>query len=385
MKGIRNCQIRVEGEAQDALYQDLIAVEVVERVNAASSFALQVGIFKKDDGSWSRLDETSASDGGFAPWKRINIAISFDDKPDVLIDGLIAGVAPHFTQVEAESYLLVWGYDLSYKMDLEERVVAWPDKKYSDIAAELFQAYGLEPVVADTRVIQAQLNDLLIQRGTDWQFLKQLAERVGFDLSVRESRGYFRPPDLSQPPQKDLAVHFGHVATNVAWFEPRMVGDLPSKIAAARANAIQKKIEKIEITESPLRALGAHDGNHLRRGASVGEAPTALAPADPHFDEQAMEAAATGIRLRNDWIIAGEGELDGMLYGRALRADGVVLIKGISSRFSGRYYVSEVTHRITPAGYTQHFKVVRNAIELQGDETFESEEAAHSSEGEAAS
>lgn len=383
MKGVRNCRILVDGQAFNALYDDLIAVEVSERVNVATSFALQVAIFKKDNGSWTRLEETTAADGGFVPWQRISIAISFDDNPEVLIDGLVAGIAPHFAPVESESYLLVWGYDLSYKMDLEEKVVAWPNKKYSDIATELFRSYGLAATVTDTQVLQAENKNLLIQRGTDWQFLKQLAERVGYDVSVRGEVGFFRPPDLSQALQKDLAVHFGFVATNVNWFEPRVVGDLPSKIASARINAVDKKLEKVEISESRLRPLGAQDGNRLRQGTSVTEAPQALAPADPHYDDQAMEAAVSGIRLRNDWIVTGEGELDGTLYGRALRADGVVLIKGISRRFSGRYYVTEVTHRITPEGYTQHFKVMRNGLDVQGDEPFASEESTHSQENEA--
>jgi phage protein D len=375
MSGVRHCVIRVDGQEQEPLYEDLIAVEVSERVREPSSFALQVGIFKKDNGGWTRLDETSAASGGFTPWQPISIAVSFDDNPDVLIDGLVAGVSPRFPSVEGESYLLVWGYDKSYAMNLEEKVVAWPDKKYSDIATELFQAYGLDPTVTDTQVLQEKDKDLLIQRGTDWQFLKQLAKRVGFDVSVRANKGFFRPPDLSQAPQKDLAVHFGPLVTNVVWFEPRVVGDMPSKITMARVNAVEKKIEKVEVTQSPLRALGARATDDLRQGANVPVSPVVIAPADPLVSEQAMEALATGIRRSQDWVVTGEGEIDGNVYGRALRADGVVLIKGAGNTFSGRYYVTEVTHRITPESYTQHFKVIRNGVDVQGDESFEGEEA----------
>src|SRR5262245_28776125 len=367
MPGVRNCVIRVDGQAYEPLYDDLIAVEVSERVDEPSSFALQVGIFKQQSGGWTRIDHTRAADGGFAPWQRVSVAVSFDDNPDLLIDGFVAGVAPSFKPVEADSYLLVWGYDASYAMDLEEKVVAWPDKKYSDIATELFQAYSLQPTVTDTQVLQDQNQDLLIQRGTDWQFLKQLAKRVGFDVFVRGDKGFFRPPDLSSAPQKDLAVHFGPLATNVVWFEPRVVGDVPSKITMARVNVVDKKVEKFEVTESPLRGLGGRASDDLRQGGTVPTSPVAIAPADPLFSEQAMEALATGIRRKNDWIVTGEGEIDGHLYGRALRADALVLIKGAGKTFSGRYYVTEVTHRITPEGYTQHFKAIRNGLDLLGD------------------
>lgn len=372
MPGVRHCVIRVDGASDEQLYDDLIAVEVSERVGEPSSFAIQVAIFKEPNGGWTRLDETTADNGGFAPWQRITIAAGFDDRPDVLIDGYVGGVAPRFEPVEADSYLLVWGYDAGYAMDLDEKVKAWPDRKYSDVASELFSAYGLTPVVTDTQVFQREQEDLLIQRGTDWQLLKQLARRVGFDVFVRGGSGYFRPPDLSRTPQKDLTVHFGDVATNVIWFEPRVVGDLPTKITMARANAVSKKIEKVEIDASPLRALGGRSGDAMRGGRQVQAQPVALALPEPIVSDQAMEALVTGIRRRNDWLVTGEGEIDGMLYGRALRADGVVLIKGAGRSFSGRYYVTEVTHRLTSEGYTQRFKVTRNALDVQGDEPFQS-------------
>jgi hypothetical protein len=193
---------------------------------------------------------------------------------------------------------------------------------------------------------------------------------------VRGGTGYFRPPELSRAPQKDIAVHMGELNTNVIWFEPRVVGDLPTKITMQRTNALDKTVEKVEVQDAAaapvsLRALGDRDGAALRANTSVPQQPVSIAPAEPLVSDQAMEAFAAGIRRRNDWIVTAEGELDGMLYGRALRADGVVLIKGAGSTFSGRHYVTQVTHRITPEGYTQRFKAVRNGIDLQGDEPFQ--------------
>jgi phage protein D len=372
MPGVRHCVIRVDGATQDALHDDLIAVEVSERVDEPSSFALQVALQKLPNGGWSRVDETTFANGGFSPWQRITISAGYDDNPDVLIDGYVAGVAPRFEPVEADSYLLVWGHDASYAMDVEEKVKAWPDKKYSDIATDLFASYGLGiGEVADTQVQHEQTRDLLIQRGTDWQFLRYLARRVGFDVFVRGGKGYFRPPDPTRSPQKDLSVHMGELLTNVIWFEPRVVGDIPTKITRMRANAVTKKVETVNVASSPLKPLGKRDGDALRSGRKIPVQPIALGTPEPVISDQALEALATGIRRHNDWIVTGEGELDGMLYGRALRADGMVLIKGAGKAFSGRYYVAEVIHRVTPDGYTQRFKVMRNALDVEGNEPFQ--------------
>src|SRR5262245_43798996 len=131
---IQNCIIRIDGEEHEELYEDLLAAEVSERVGEPSSFALQIGIYKLPSGEWSRIDEESAASGGFAPWQRVTIALGFADPPDVLIDGYVAGVGPKFEGQEADSHLLVWGYDASYAMDIEEKVKEWPNKKYSEIA-----------------------------------------------------------------------------------------------------------------------------------------------------------------------------------------------------------------------------------------------------------
>jgi hypothetical protein len=370
--------IRVDGAVQDALYDDLIAVEVSERVGEPSSFALQVALQKLSNGGWSRVDETTFAEGGFAPWQRVTISTGFDDKPDVLIDGYVAGVAPRFEPIEADSHLLVWGHDASFAMDIDEKVKAWPDKKYSEIATEIFQSYGLGVdgvTVVDTQVAHDQNKELLIQRGTDWKLLKQLARRVGFDVFVRGGQGFFRPPDPSRSPQKDLAVHMGQLLTNVIWFEPRVVGDLPTQITRQRANPVTKKIEAVTVTASPLKPLGKRDGDSLRGGRKIPVQPVALGAPEPLISDQAMEALATGVRRTNDWMVTGEGELDGAIYGRALRADGMVLVKGAGKAFSGRYYVSEVIHRLTPEGYTQRFKVMRNALDVEGNEPFQSLES----------
>ncbi len=46
-----------------------------------------------------------------------------------------------------------------------------------------------------------------------------------------------------------------------------------------------------------------------------------------------------------------------------LQAGHVVELDGLGDRFSGRYYVRQVTHSISNAGYSTSFTVARNAVE----------------------
>lgn len=371
MTPIRRCIVRVDGATYEDLVSDMIAIEVCERVNEPSSFALQVAIFPKKDGTWTRLDAApDPSEGGFAPWQRITVSAGYSDKPDVLIDGYVSGVAPRFETAPADCHLLVWGYDASHLMDIEEKVVDWPDKKYSEIASAIFSSYGLTPQVKDTQVVHKQENELLIQRGTDWQFLKRLADRVGFELSVRGGNGVFAPPDLSKTPQKDLAAHFGPAATNLQWFEPRVVANLPSRYSMSRINPVTKAVESLSVSESPQKKLGKRDGEELRSGRACSQKVAAIVTPEPLVSEQAMSDLATGLRRQADWIVTGEGEIEGTLYGSVLRSGRPVLIKGVGKTYSGSYYVTEVIHRFTPERYSQRFRVVRNGVGLLGSESF---------------
>jgi hypothetical protein len=376
MAASRKCVIRVDGETFDDLYDDLIAVEVADRADEPSSFAIKLSLHQYRDGTWGRLDDSPGEPGGsFAPWQRITILGGYDDEPDVLIDGYVAGVAPHFEPTASDSYLVIWGYDASHAMDIEDKVVAWPDQKYSDVASAIFGAYGLTAEVTDTNVIHRADDNLLIQRGTDWQFLRRLGQRIGFEVLVRGATGIFAPPELARTPQKDLAIAYGD-NTNLVWFEPRLVADLPSRITMARTNIIDKVMETATVEHTPLTLLGARDGDALRAGRTLADHKAfAIAAAEPAYDLGHMTDMLTGQRRRADWIVSGEGEIDGSLYAGPLRARNTVLMKGLGPTFAGLYYVTEVIHRFTPDDYMQRFKVIRNAVDLKGSEQSQSEAA----------
>ena len=77
--------------------------------------------------------------------------------------------------------------DPTVLMHLDEKVKSWPNMKDSDVASSIFSdsAYGFTPGRRVDRSGRAQENDhTLIQRGTDIQFLQQLADRNGFECFV---------------------------------------------------------------------------------------------------------------------------------------------------------------------------------------------------------
>jgi hypothetical protein len=57
--------------------------------------------------------------------------------------------------------------------------------------------------------------------------------------------------------------------------------------------------------------------------------------------------------------VAGTGEIDTVRYGNVLRARKLVGVRGAGLSYDGNYYVSKVTHTVTPGDYKQSFQLKR--------------------------
>ena len=72
--------------------------------------------------------------------------------------------------------------DLSYKMTLGNKVRSFAKMKYSDIVRTIAGEYGLSATVDDT----ATQYDYVQQTDSDFGFLSEMADRVGFDWWIDE-------------------------------------------------------------------------------------------------------------------------------------------------------------------------------------------------------
>jgi len=75
-----------------------------------------------------------------------------------------------------------------------------------------------------------------------------------------------------------------------------------------------------------------------------------------------MTALCQALYDQGEWFVTGEGEVAANTYGAVLLPRRTVVLNGIGETHSGRYYVTHVTHRFTDDGYTQQFRVKRNAL-----------------------
>jgi hypothetical protein len=323
---------------------------------------LRIALLQQPDGTWSYLD-----DQRFQIWKRVAISAGFESGTEMLFTGYITQVKPGFDTDMTQCTLEIWGMDNSVLMDREEKLKDWPNKKDSDIAAEVFNQYGFTPDVEDTQVIHDEAVSTVIQRETDIQFLKRLALRNGFECYVEGSTGYFKSPQINADPQPVLAVHFGD-DTNVISFSIEVNALIPANVAISQIDRSNKEILNATAESSEQELLGGTDISALL-GAGMNPAQSFIgmnvATGIPE-----MTALCQGLFHHVEWFVTGEGEVNANKYGQVLQPRRTVTIKGVGEMHSGVYYVSHVTHSFIGDGYTQSFKVKRNALMPTGSEDF---------------
>ena len=208
--------------ASQDLLQAIQQIEVEDHASMADMLRLRVVIGVKDGGvGWSFVD-----DDIFSRLANIRIGVAVGSgRAETLINAYVIETNTTFANQPGASILNVVAMDPTTLMNLEEKVKPWPNMADSDVANAIFTSpeYKFAPIVAATKWRRQENEQTMIQRGTDIQFLQQLARRNGFEVYVETNgltgvvEGHFHAPQLNLPAQGVLSVNMRD-ATNVNSF-----------------------------------------------------------------------------------------------------------------------------------------------------------------------
>jgi phage protein D len=243
-------------------------------------------------------------------------------------------------------------------------------------------AYGVM-VQADTTSTLHQDNvTTLIQRGSDIQFVRELAARNGkeFYFETDTSSGgvtaYFQSPQLTGTPQPDLAIQFAS-QSNLKTFDAWLDGQRPLSVKAQQVDISSGNANSAQVSDTLYTELGATDSNTLigtqLNGLITPQDAQAqmLLLATSTSDSTELQTIAQSVRDEAAWVITATGEINSDAYQSVLRPHRLVLVKGAGKPYSGKYYVSKVAHELKADGtYTQNFEARRNARDIDGSENF---------------
>lgn len=349
----------------------LTELELRQGDDAIGLLRARFSLAQGGDGTYPLLDAE-----GVEPGTEISLALAAPGGSDQRVfTGYLAYLRPHFEAIEANSYLDVVAHDPAFLLDAEERVASYPDASDADAATEILARYGIDLEAEATDAQAAADDQLLIQRGTDWAFLRHLAERNGYgvhfeaDPTDGRPKCVFGPPRLDDTPQADLTILRENA--NLTWVDFQVAHDRPARRVGAAVDTLSKRLIRADAESSApvmgeaLFAEAAAQG--LSRLASVSSVRF-LRGAVPR--DTALNAYAAGQTAVDNQVVEARGELDPGLYRNLLRPHAPVLIKGVGDRLSGTYYVQTVRTVMKDGELSQSFVAVSNSLGRTGRESF---------------
>ena len=347
----------------DALAQ----VEVTVQDVGNSGFQLTFSIDKQ-----SPLQILFLLTGG-APllFMRVVLTATVNGVPNVLVDGVITNneIAPG--DKGSNSTLTLTGKDLTALMDQSNwsgfPFPACPPEARVAIMLAKYALFGVVPVIVPSIMIDEPLpiDEIPSQQGTDLQYIRKLAEQVGYVFYLDPgpvpgmTKAYWGPQIKVGPVQPALGVDLD-AYTNV-------------ESLSFRFNQEQNRIPVVYIYNQetgvtfpipipPVTPLNPPLG-------LIPPLPTnILGDLQPLRDDMAKrpvpQAIMLGLAAAAQYLeaVTCEGSLDVTRYGGILKARQLVGVRGSGPAFDGLYYVKSVTHRIKRGEYKQSFTLTRNGL-----------------------
>lgn len=325
---------------------DLSSVNVVEDLEGAGMFTLQLKTWDLVKGELTWVDNNLFDCGN-----TVEIQMGYA-KLETLIIGDITGLEPSFSQDSAPT-LTVRGHDLSHRLMRGTQRRSFVEMKDSEIANQIASERGLNAKVEDSK---EKLTHVLQSNKTDWEFLQYRAQRIGYEVLVKNKTLYFRPPQNASSQVLKLNRTDDLLDFSARLSTMNQVGQIE-----VRGWDPQKK-------ELFISKAGVGNENTQMKGSTSGPkvsnqefGKTSYTIANVMVSSQA-EANQIALKLFNEMAlnyITG----DGSCLGRTDLHPGTTMeITGMGKRFSGSYYVTSVTHSYSKTqGYRTNFSVKRNA------------------------
>lgn len=336
---IEHFYLKIGGNtAPPELMNAIVSAEVDISFQLPTAFVL---CLHSPGGRW--LDDASIREGA-----DVEIEAEGANGAVALCKGRISAFEPEF--LGGHQRLTLRGYDLSYKLYRGTHRRSYVQMTDSDIAQRIAHEVGLRCTADSTRHVHPYVFQ---NNQTHMEFLRERSRMLGFELFVRGDTLMFRAPGSAS----------GDPAVRLQWgedfneFRTRLsVAEQVDEVVVRGWDPAKKK----EIVGRATRGAGAprigesHTGggaaNAIWGGASVHVVDHPVAD-----QAQAEHLAQAVLDERTSGFITGEGVCRG---NPAIQAGSVVEIGGLDRRFSGKYYVTSCTHRLTrEEGYTTRFRV----------------------------
>jgi phage protein D len=253
-------------------------------------------------------------------------------------------------KMHGDASMFVRAYDRSHRLHRGRHTKTYLKMKDSEIAAEVASRAGLQSDVETTQGV----HDWVVQDNqTNWEFLQERASIHGFEVQVRDKTLVFKPP----PSVEREEVPLTWSAELLSFKATKTTGEQVNKVEVRGWDPINKK-EIVGKAENPKRLPeleeGENNGGHVAKSAFQKEA-TMVTAREPIFNQtQADRLAQTILDELAGGFITARGTAKG---NPKLQLGSKVDIKSVGKHFTGKYVVTQITHRFEPEDWYVDFEV----------------------------
>jgi Phage tail baseplate hub (GPD) len=348
--------------ATQDFYDRLLSIEVEESADMPGAIQIRLPVARTKDG-----DLTSVNDAGLQPLSPIAVTVAPEGgDSSVIFDGYVLGHKLHVESGIRQSMLEVYGQDASWMMSLEEKTKEWADTTEGNVANSIFDEYGFTAGSKNLDDDSGTYTDdahTLMQRGTDFDFLKTLARRSGRLFRViggpapGSPVGVFAKPDTDGDAAATLKPNDPD-APNVSKLDFEWDVMRPTAVSAEQALFSDSSGTPAsgDSSDSGLSALGDRD---LATFAGKTMTVRLTVPAD---DAGQLSRRAAALLRDADWFVRCSGECNLSAVHVVFRPGSAVNVEGVGSVHSGKYLVWSVRHVIDQHAHKMNFTLVRNAV-----------------------
>lgn len=334
----------------------VLSITVDQEVDHTWEANITLPLCLGEDGSWVELETDIAH-------TRIRIELQLDTDPWVpLIDGPVVGHETGLHSEPGRSQVVLRVHDDSALLNLTEVVTLSDGLSDSDIARQLFTSDEVNIVpetIASLNAPAQPLEGAEVQRGTNANFLRRLAERNALHAYVlpgatagAPSRGFFASfPESSQSPTLAPLVLLG-AERNVMRF------DIDNDAQAAG----EYHVQTLSLSD---RGTFSSTGSFANETLLGGGAPDSTAATGTRL---ANPSASTGVdpdalaraqSVASSYTYEATGQVFPGRYAGVLLPYQLVNVQAGATSLSGTYLIKRVRHAISRSDHSQEFTVQR--------------------------
>lgn len=276
---------------------------------------------------------------------------------ELLIDGEITALEADIDATGTRA--IARGYDGSHRLHRGRVTQTYQNVKDSDIAQTIASRAGLRPgTIDDSQVTHEHVSQV---NESDWAFLNQRADEIGFEVAVTEGKLHFRKPkpsdqgpgsgnnDSSNPLQlvwnQDLLEFRPRVSSSEQVNDVKVRGWDP-KAKQAVIGSAPAGTDSIDLPATPS-ALAGKFGGHTYSEVDI-----------PLTSQREVDATAKAVA---DQIGSAVAEAEGVARGNPkLKAGTPVSVASVAADFIGKYTLTHTRHVFDAhagTGYVTRFEV----------------------------